>query len=266
MPGPTFRKVVAGQPLRIPAADYNAAMEAARLAKLAGTGASPAIAPEHFQHAQVYNSLETAVDRHRVLTFTRPTILPEDNLDAASSRLRVHGVNPAADDLELAVTLEAVPAGFLGKCAVSGLAICMVEIDDEDHTSASAQTGTVPISSSRGPLKIIWKQDIADRETEGFALCLVRILGSRAAGEAFGVTCTIDGGAAGSASATCTYTYTVKDLYGVIIGQELTPEKRRFPEVPYTTTPDDSPGIAYYDEEGDLQLFDANELPQVEEC
>lgn len=266
MASPTFRKVASGQGLRIAAPDWNAAMDAARLAMLTRGGAGEAIAPEHYQHAQAFNSLETVVGRHRVLAFSRPAVLPEDNLDAASSRLRVHGETPAAGDMDLAITLEAIPAGFLGRCAVSGVAICLVEIDDEDHTCAAAQAGVVPISSSRGPLKIIWKQAVEDRENEGFALCLVRIIGGRPAGEVFAVTVTIDGGSAGSASADCSWTYTVKDLDGTVIGSTMTPQLRRFPEVPYTTTPSDSPGEAYYDEDGVLRLFNANELPQVEEC
>lgn len=276
MPGPTFRKVISGQPLRIDAPDWNAAMEAARQNRLRGTGAGTPEAREHFQHALVLNATEEPIGRHRILTLERPALLPHDydvgmdtipgNLDGFAERLRYRGVTPAAGDLELVVTTEAIPAGMIGRCCVSGVAIALVEIDDELHTAAKAQTGTMPISSSRGPLQIIWKQDEADRETEGVALCLVRIRGGRTPGELFTVLVTQTGGSAGSSSTTCTFTYTVKDLYGVVIGTDKAPKKRFQPDTPYLAGGADIPGTAYYDEDGVLQLFDPNALLDAEAC
>lgn len=264
--GDPFRKVIPSEDLNIPAEAWNALTDLAVRRSDRKLSQEPPPLREHFQHAKILNATEEPIARHHVLSITAPALTPTQNLATFSSRLALTGTTPAPGDQELAVLLEPALDGVLGRCAVSGVAPCLVEIDDEDHTCASAQAGTIPISSSRGPLKIIWKQAALDRETEGFALCLVRILGGRPAGEMFAVRCTIDGGSAGSAMATCSFTYTVKDLAGVVIGTSLTPELRRFSEVPYTTTPDDSPGEAYYDEEGDLKLFNANELPQVEEC
>ena len=77
---------------------------------------------------------------------------------------------------------------------------------------------------------------------------------------AFMVRVTIDGGAAGSATQNCTFTYRVETLAGVVLGDNLTPLLRRFPLAVYTVTPPGSVGIAFRDEVGELNLYDANEL------
>lgn len=276
MPGPTFRHVTSGAPMKIPAGDYNAMIDAARQARQARL-APPAVSPiEHYQHARVLNDSGEPIGRHRVLTIEAPSLNPAEytvgmdtfaaNLDGFSARLEVRGVTPAANDQDLAITLEAAADGHYARCCVSGVCAALVEIEDEDHVCAGAQAGTMLISMSRGPAVIIWKQPEEERETIGVALCLIRLIGRRPAGDLFAVTCTIDGGSAGSASTTCSFTYTVTDLHGVVIGEDMSPEQRRYPNVPYTTTPNDTPGLAYYDAAGDLHLWSANELAQTEEC
>lgn len=81
----------------------------------------------------------------------------------------------------------------------------------------------------------------------------------------FGVRVTIDGGSAGSVSTTCSWTYTVELDSGYVLGEELTPQKRRLPNVPYTSTPADSWGAGFFDKNGAFVLWDANELPEVED-
>lgn len=83
----------------------------------------------------------------------------------------------------------------------------------------------------------------------------------------FAVKVYIDGGSAGSGSTTCSFTYTVKNLAETVtLGTAKSPKVRRLVNVPYTTTPNGSIGSAYFDEAGALQLFDANETPDLESC
>lgn len=82
----------------------------------------------------------------------------------------------------------------------------------------------------------------------------------------FAVRVTIDGGAAGSASADCSWTYTVKTDAGYLLGEEMTPTDCRLPLVPYVTTPNDSWGAGFFDKAGEFVLKCANECPQVGEC
>lgn len=82
----------------------------------------------------------------------------------------------------------------------------------------------------------------------------------------FAVKCSIDGGSGGSASTTCSFTYTVTTLSGRTLGEEMTPQQRRHENVPYTTTPNEAIGVAYFDEAGTFRLWSANELPALEDC
>lgn len=82
----------------------------------------------------------------------------------------------------------------------------------------------------------------------------------------FAVRVTIDGGAAGSATTNCTWTYAVSLDSGYALGTGMTPKRRRFPDTPYTTTPNDTWGAGFFDKDGVFVLWDANELPETEEC
>lgn len=265
MSAPTFRKVIPGQPLRIPAGDYNAMIEAARAARSRATGDGSPEVFEHYQHAQVYNALSD-IGRYKVLSIETPAIDPATNDDGFAERLRLNGTLPAVGDENLAITLEAIPEGFLGRCAVSGIAPALVNVTNALHRAAAPNASIVLQSASRGPVEIVWKPAGISSDPDHPLLCLVRLRGGRPHGDAFAVICNIDGGSAGNATTTCSYTYEVSDLYGVVIGTTKTPEKRRYPQTPYTTTPEDSPGLAYYAADGSLHLFDANEMAETEEC
>lgn len=82
----------------------------------------------------------------------------------------------------------------------------------------------------------------------------------------FAVRVYIDGGTAGTASTTCSWTYTVKRDSGHVFGTSMTPQRRRFPNTPYTTTPDGAWGAGFFDKTGTFVLWDANELPATEAC
>jgi hypothetical protein len=82
----------------------------------------------------------------------------------------------------------------------------------------------------------------------------------------FAVLCTVDGGSAGSSSTTVSFTYTVTTLSGTELGTGLSPEENRLENVPYIENPDDTLGFAYFNENGDLRLWSANEEPELESC
>jgi hypothetical protein len=82
----------------------------------------------------------------------------------------------------------------------------------------------------------------------------------------FAVRVTIDGGAAGSATTNCTWTYTVTFDSGYQLGTLMTPQRRRVPLAPYTTTPAGSWGAGFFDKDGVFVLWDANELLVYVEC
>ena len=67
--------------------------------------------------------------------------------------------------------------------------------------------------------------------------------------EVFAVKVTKDGGVAGDDATDCTWTYTVKDLFGNTLGTAVAPERARYSHVAYTYAPNDSYGLACYDGE-----------------
>ena len=84
-------------------------------------------------------------------------------------------------------------------------------------------------------------------------------------GSLFAVLVTKDGGVAGDAATDCTFTYTVKDLLGAELATALSPLRPRFAHTEYVEPGADSPGIAWYDADGDLQLLEAvEEVPKTD--
>jgi len=83
----------------------------------------------------------------------------------------------------------------------------------------------------------------------------------------FMVLLTKDGGSAGSDAATCSFTYTVKSLQEHELATGKTPKRPRLTNVEYEQPSADSPGLAYYDADGNLQLYEAvEEFPKETTC
>lgn len=85
-----------------------------------------------------------------------------------------------------------------------------------------------------------------------------------------------DGGTAGDASTTCSFTYTLyaEDQTTILVknvdgdnATGMTPEKDRLVETKYTTPTGKNRALAYRDSTGEIHLWDANEVPYPpEEC
>lgn len=95
---------------------------------------------------------------------------------------------------------------------------------------------------------------------------LMAVLDRRLPSQTFAVRVYIDGGVAGSATTPCTWTYRVTAMSGRDLGTGLSPIKRRFAPAVYSVTPDGTVGLAFFDDRGDLQLYDANELLATVDC
>ena len=85
----------------------------------------------------------------------------------------------------------------------------------------------------------------------------------------FRVTVTMDAGSghAGDENTNCTYTYTVTSLAGDELGTAKTPEKPRYEKCTYKQPGAASPGLAYWDSDNVLHLYEAlEEIPDTTEC
>lgn len=268
--GTNFGRVAPGQRLRIRAKTWNAMLGAAEyVAGIKNSGGDRGGADLPFGNCLVRNIAGTDAPRMGVLTISAPMVVPSHNEDAFARRLILDGDLPAANDRHVAILLASAGEDQVVPAIVTGLACVTLTVLDEAHEFAATAAGVTDslYSAPRGPARIIWKEPEEDRETSSIARAIVCLGQANRPGETFAVTCTIDGGSAGTSSATCSFTYTVKDLHGVSIGMTKTPERRRFPNTPYTTTPENAPGLAYFGLDGALHLLDANELPDTElEC
>ncbi len=85
-----------------------------------------------------------------------------------------------------------------------------------------------------------------------------------------------DGGSAGDADNTCSFTYSLYELdqatamtkkaEGGDAATAMEPQKRRLVKTKYTTVTGKKLAVAFYDEDGDLVLWDANEIPYPPEA
>lgn len=80
------------------------------------------------------------------------------------------------------------------------------------------------------------------------------------------VTVAKDGGVAGSASTTCTWTYTITDLAGTELATGLTPHRPRHTNVIYTQAPDGSRGWAEWVDDEWVLLVAFQEIENSDDC
>jgi len=80
------------------------------------------------------------------------------------------------------------------------------------------------------------------------------------------VKVTNDGGSSGDEDTQCDFTYTVKTIYGTTIAEEVTPLKARPATGALVAPSASSYGLGFWDENGDFQLWDANETLDTETC
>lgn len=172
-----------------------------------------------------------------------------DDPPVGGAPLKAQGYGPVQILSVSTVPLDEIDGGLAWKDPEEG------EIDGGEHDTVSFD-GEV----DGGPA------DPEEIEDDGVRFCVVR-MGNDTRGVDFRVLCTIDGGDAGVAGVSnCSWTYTVTTLDGVLLGEGMTPEERRWPLTPYTSTPANTVGEGYYDVGGAFVLSDANETIGVDHC
>lgn len=156
-------KVRPGDPLRMPAATLNNAIDAARAERghrfdRDRPGAitslySPAI-------VRILNQTGSSLDVGSVVKLGSPIIDPTENLDEWQAKPSFAGEVPDADDNHFAVLLEPIAAGEIGRAVVDGMAQVRIDVADEGHGfAAPAASFTDQLASaSTGAAKILWKE------------------------------------------------------------------------------------------------------------
>jgi hypothetical protein len=133
-----------------------------------------------------------------------------------------------------------------------------LEVIDDRLARLEHMTGCDPITVTQTPagITIGLGEDFPSREQAGAEPCVFPVL----------VTCE-NPADHGDAQTSCTFTYTVNNLYGVTLKTGMTPQRARYGLIEYDVPPADSYGLACRDADGGLVLLDVlKEIALVDTC
>lgn len=162
MSGDSLRKVKTGDPLNIPAAAYNAFVDAAvdlRQRQHDAVGDPQRLRRDN-DVILVLNSTGSTVGRFGVLAITDPIIDPGDALEL--ERVAFTGVVPAAEHAgKFAILLETAAPGAIVRAAMGGVVPVKIGIADPNHEFADVSPGFTDRlqSEDSGAAQILWVED-----------------------------------------------------------------------------------------------------------
>jgi len=173
----SLNKTQRGRPLRIPAADYNAFVDAARAFRQSNLGGS-GLRQSTPNPCVLLAKSATAYPRFAVVSVVDPISTPpggETVDEGHAEEITVNVDAPAEGDRGIGIVIEPTTPDTLGRVIVSGVAQTFIEIVDESHGFAVhiADTTTHLQSATSGPIEIIWRGDVDD--TAGIVPCIVRL-------------------------------------------------------------------------------------------
>jgi len=161
-----LRKVQAGQKLVIPAAAYNAFIDAAvdyrrRTARI-GQKAEPS--QRQASIVLVRNDSGGDLNRLAVLGIDSPVIDPAANEDEFKNRVALVGVTPAENTHEgrFVVLVEPIAAGKIGRAYAAGVCPVRIDVPDEGHKYPFAEIAdgvTENLKAAHyGSAAILWRE------------------------------------------------------------------------------------------------------------
>jgi len=270
-----LRKVQTGQRLVIPAAAYNAFIDAAvdyrrRTARI-GQKAEPS--QRQASIVLVRNDSGGDLNRLAVLGVDAPVIDPAANEDEFKNRVALVGVTPAGDTHvgKFVVLAEPIASGKIGRAYAAGVCPVRIDVPDEDHEYPFAEiaegvTDNLKVSYY-GSAAVLWREG-----GTGVQWAVVR-LGKTMPMHVFPVELTQVGGSQGDEENPATWTYDVAD---VVTGETLasavdptaSPHKWQRPSIGWMIPA--TFGYAHYQPDGaggwELVLGWINETVDQEAC
>lgn len=178
----TLKKVRPGDPLVIPAATFNAFIDAAQDFQQRQRSAEQDRYRELRQTGIVLIRNESGADRERfdVLGVAGTIVRPSDNADAFKERVALKGMTPGSEHAgRFAVLLEPLAANEVGRACVAGVCVVKVRMNDEGHTFAEAKAGqaTMLDSAASGTACLLYIQPPSERENPQIAWTVARLGG-----------------------------------------------------------------------------------------
>lgn len=177
--GNPYRRARTGEPLRIPAQTYNE-----MLSVLSGGGSVISSRGASLSNdAAVHIRNDTGADRARysVYGISGPVFLPDAADSGAQSAFEygvfLSGVIPTASHAgAFAISIEPIRDGGAGLALLAGVTLARVEMVSESHQTADVKVGDPSrLLSGGGTAQLLWVQPAAQRGSQGFAWCVVRI-------------------------------------------------------------------------------------------
>jgi hypothetical protein len=175
MSGDYLKKVQPGEPLAIPAAAYNAFIDAARahMDSRQDRGQEPRAAFRSSGIVPIKNASGSDRSRFDVLGIDYPLFWPESDLDAFKNHPGFQGRVPSSIDHlgRFAVLLEPAPAGALARACVAGVCPAQVDVTDTAHQYADIKDGSHLLASAETGAAHI----LTTIAATGVQWCLVRL-------------------------------------------------------------------------------------------
>lgn len=163
MAGDRFQKTQAGRPLEIPAATWNAMIDAARAhaeqQHRQDTGTD--LLSRQADLVKVRNESGQDLPRFSVLGIDTPVIPPEANEREFKNQVALRATLPDQSHTGRFVVLhDPLRANRIGRAWVSGVCVCRVQVEQDWHTHAVADPGNTGslLSKPDGAAQILWRQ------------------------------------------------------------------------------------------------------------
>jgi hypothetical protein len=178
--GNPYRRARTGEPLRIPAQTYNEMLSALSGGGLAISDRSVSV---DGNTAVVYIRNDTGADlaRYSVFGIGGP-VFPPDATDTGAQAAFEHGVYlsgvtpTAAHSGAFAIAIEPIRSGGVGLVMLTGATLARVEMTSESDRWADVKVGDPSrLVSGSGTAQLLWVQPAAQRGSQGFAWCVVRL-------------------------------------------------------------------------------------------
>ncbi len=269
MAGDDLKKVARGTPLRIPAAAYNAFIDAAADYRNRTVG----MEGEYKQHdtktgiVYVRNNAGGDLEQFAVVGLDGLVIGPDDNDREFRHRVVMKGVKPDEDKhrSKFGILVEPVASGKLGRAVVAGLCQVKLNVPDEENEPRFAEiedsvTGNLK-AATYGSAVILWREGGTGVQWAVVRLGNLPIL--------FPVKLEQYGGEQGDDENPATWTYDVTDpVSGETLASAVdpvaSPHKWQRPSVGYIIPA--TFGYAHWDADGELVLGWINEVADQEAC
>jgi hypothetical protein len=168
MTGDAFKKVQPGQRLHIPAAAYNAFVDAAQAhrSQQHNVQQPPGESLPLPGMIKVRNLTGQGCDRYNILSVGSPIIAPSQNLQQFKNQLAFNAVEPYApiSNFRYAILAEPLADEAIGRATLAGPSVVRIEVISSTHQYANPVAGQVGYlrSDQTGLFRILWKESGTD--------------------------------------------------------------------------------------------------------